>query len=443
MSSERKGTVGKGTAIAIFLVALIVGLAIGIAAAPYFAPPSAPVVTTIAGSVTTIAQPAGLSGEITIGAILPLTGDLATFGENDKLAAEIATTEINQFLRSAGAPWTLKLVVEDTGTNPTIALEKITSMNAKGIKLVIGPMSSGEVRNIKGYVDANKILLISPSSTAPDLAIPGDYVYRYCPDDTIQGLAIARVMYELGIRAIVPVWRGDAWGDGLQAAASKRFQALGGTVAEGVRYAPEAKEFSAEARSLADKVDSLVKSEGLTKDKVGVYLIAFEEAALMFTYMQEYPVLSSVKWFGSDGTANSAKLREEKAAADFSMKTEFLNTIFAATKSEKFKKLNDQIYTTLGRTPETYAIVSYDEMWILALSLLAAQKYDADAIIKVMPTVLSNYFGASGLITLNSAGDRASADYDLWAIMVMDGKPTWMGLGTYVFATDSVSWVAA
>jgi branched-chain amino acid transport system substrate-binding protein len=417
---------GKGTLIGVFLVALIIGVGIGIGAAPYLAPSLAP--------------KAGLTGEVTIGALLPLTGDLGTFGENDKLSAEIATAEVNQFLQSIGAPWTLKVLVEDTGTNPTMALEKLTSMNAKGIKLVIGPMASGEVRNIKGYADANRILLISQSSTAPDLAVPGDYVYRFCPADTIQGLAIARVMYDLGIRYIVPIWRGDAWGDGLQRATGERFQALGGTMVEGVRYAPEAKEYSAEARNLADKVDSLVKSHGA--DKVAVYLVAFEEAALLFTYTQEYSVLTKVRWFGSDGTANSAKLIQESAAAGFSMKTKFLNTIFAATKSAKFTKLNSQIVDKLGRTPETYAIVTYDEIWVLAFCLLATQKYDADAVIAAMPTVLGNYFGATGVITLNEGGDRASADYELWEIAIKDGKPTWTSTGTYVFATDSVSWTA-
>jgi len=426
MSSQTKGTVGKATIVGVFLIALIIGIGIGVGAAPYFAPPPAPT---------------GLTGEVTIGAILPLTGDLGTFGENNKVAAEIATAEVNEFLQSAGATWTLKLVVEDTGTNPTIALEKLTSLNAKGIKLVIGPMSSGEVRNIKGYTDANKILLISPSSTAPDLAIPGDYVYRFCPDDTIQGVAIARVMYDLGVRHIVTVWRGDAWGDGLERAARERFEVLGGTAHEGVRYAPEAKEFSAEARKLADQVDSLVKSFG--PDQVAVYFIAFEEAALFFTYTQEYPTLRGVKWFGSDGSANSAKLTEEAAAADFSMKTKFLNTIFAAAKSAKFSKLNDQIYAELGRTPDTYAFASYDGIWILALSLIAVQKYDADAVIAVMPTVLNSYFGASGLITLNPAGDRASADYELWEILLKEGKPTWSSVGIYVFATDTVSWATA
>jgi hypothetical protein len=59
-----------------------------------------------------------------------------------------------------------------------------------------------------------------------------------------------------------------------------------------------------------------------------------------------------------------------------------------------------------------------------------------------MPTVLNNYFGASGLTKLNAAGDRASADYGLWEITVKDGKPTWVSIGIYVFATDSVTWAA-
>jgi ABC-type branched-subunit amino acid transport system substrate-binding protein len=41
--------------------------------------------------------------------------------------------------------------------------------------LIVGPQTTAEIRRIKGYADANKILLVSQSSTAPDLAIPDDY----------------------------------------------------------------------------------------------------------------------------------------------------------------------------------------------------------------------------------------------------------------------------
>ena len=84
-----------------------------------------------------------------------------------------------------------------------------------GIRIVLGPDSSAEVEAVKAYADENGILLISPSSTAISLAIPGDNVFRFVPDDTQQAETIATLMWEDGIRAVIPIWRGDTWGDDL------------------------------------------------------------------------------------------------------------------------------------------------------------------------------------------------------------------------------------
>lgn len=432
------------------IISLIVGAGIGVAAAPSIFPqPAAPgaatttverttTVTRTAVSTTTV-KAAGLSGDIYIGALLPLTGDLASYGENSKVAVEVAAAEINEWFKKSGIPLTVKLVIEDTETKPGPALEKLTSMNAKGIKIVVGPQSSGEVRNIKAYADANKILLISQSSTAPELRIPDDYVFRFCPDDTIQGPATARVMFEEGIRYLVPVWRGDAWGDGLYRAAVERFKELGGNVVEGIRYAPEAKEFSAETRALSTKVSDLVDKYGA--DKVGVLYIAFSEAVKFFLQAREYPVLASVRWYGSDGTAQLAEFITEPKAAEFAVKTKFINPIFAATKSTKNEKLVSIIKEKLGRVPDTYAMAAYDAVWVSVLSILAVGKYDAEAVKTVLPTISQNYFGASGWVVLNDGGDRAFADYELWIIVKKDGKYDWEHVGTYIFASDSVSWI--
>jgi len=130
---------------------------------------------------------------------MSLTGDLASFGENEMAAAEFAAAEVNALLEDLDAGWTLKLVAEDTQTDPDIALEKLESLAARGIKLIIGPLSSGEVRAIKGFADSNKILVTSQSSTAPDLAIADDYIFRFCPTDKLgQGPALARLIYDEG-----------------------------------------------------------------------------------------------------------------------------------------------------------------------------------------------------------------------------------------------------
>lgn len=408
------------------------------------APPEVKTVTVTATAppttvTKTVTQPApGLSGVIPIGVVLGLTGPLATYGENEKVALEMAVEEINDFLKKSGVPATIELLIEDSEIKPDVALEKLKALHAKGVKVVIGMMSSGEVKHIKSYADANKILIISPSSTAPALAIPDDYIFRFCPDDTKQGPAMARTVYDTGVRYLIPVWRGDPWGDGLYETTTERFKELGGTVLEGIRYAPEAKEFSAEVKVLASRVDEAVKKYGA--DKVGVYYVAFEEVVTFFTQASEYPILSEVRWFGSDGTCLSKPMVEKETVAKFSVATKFVNTYFAPAESEKLARLRSAVEAKLGRTPDAYTYNAYDALWVVVKSMLIVGKYDADAIKAVLPTVAEGTFGSSGWIKLNPAGDRELGDYDLWAIVLKEGKYQWVKAGYYSATTDSVAW---
>lgn len=427
---------GRTAAIAGILIALLVGVGIGAAVAPSIIAPQ--VVEKVVEKI--IEKPVGLTGEVQIGALLPLTGDLASYGENSKAALEIAVGEINAFLKKSGALFTVKLVSEDTETKPGPALDKLTSMNAKGIKLVIGPQTSGEVRNIKGYADANKILLISQSSTAPDLAIPGDFVYRFCPADDIQAPAISRVMFDIGIRHAVAAWRGDAWGDGLNREGKVAFEKLGGKYYEGPRYAPEAKEFSAEVKALADQVQTLVDQFGA--DSVGVYYVAFAEAVLFLTAAADYPVLAKVRWFGSDGTALLDELAKSPPAAELSQKIKMIHPIFWGPLTERLNKLLTALKAKLGRQPDSYSFAAYDAAWVLTYALLATGKYDAEAVRAVLPEVAAAYNGALGGVVLNAGGDLASANYALWMLLKKDGTYEWVEVGVWLFASDSVSWVS-
>jgi branched-chain amino acid transport system substrate-binding protein len=83
-------------------------------------------------------------------------------------------------------------------------------------------MTSAEIRQVKGFIDTNKILLISQSSTAPDLKIPGDFVFRFTTADDIQGPIGPRLAKLLGVTHFLYVWRGDAWGDGLHTVSTVR-----------------------------------------------------------------------------------------------------------------------------------------------------------------------------------------------------------------------------
>jgi len=390
--------------------------------------------------LTALEEPVGLSGEITIGSLLPLTGGLATFGENSMVAIDFAAEEVNAFLEEAGAGWTLKILTEDTGTDPALALDKLESLAAVGIKFVIGPMSSGEVSYIKGYADIAEILVVSQSSTMPGLNEPDDFLFRFCPTDLMQGPAIARLIANDDVTKVIAVYRNDPWGVGVHDATKARFEELEGTFIESIPYDPWMADFSALAATVDTKVTSAIATYGA--DQVGVLYIGFEEASDFLMEARAYKILWNVKWYGSDGTALSGDLIENVPVAMLGAATGFINTFFGPTRSDKFDRVHDELVAVLGREPDSYAYIAYDIVWVLALSLLTVDAYDSVAVRAVLPSVTENYFGASGWIVLDENGDRAFGDYDLWQIIAVEPVGyTWELVGTYIHATDSITWL--
>jgi len=331
------------------------------------------------------------------------------------------------------------VLVEDTQTKPDVALQKLQSLAARGVKLYVGPQSSGEIRQIKSYVDANKLLLVSQSSTAPDLAISGDFVFRICPDDTIQGPIGPKLFKGIGVTHMIYAYRGDAWGDGLFRTSAAEARSLGINIGEEIRYAPEKKEFSAEAKALSDAVKEAMAA-GVAPANIGVQLIAFGEAVAFLVSAADYPDLAKVRWFGSDGTAQLAELTKEPKAAKFGADVKWVNPIFAPAFNEKYTKVTEFTKQKLGRAPDSYAYSAYDIVWLLSLTLMQVQKYDGEAMRNVFFDVASRYYGAVGWTRLNEAGDLASADYLLWVLLPKDGTFDWADVGTFSFSTGGFVW---
>lgn len=420
--------------IASIIIALIVGVAIGygISLVPGAAPaPGAKVLT----------------GKIPIGALLTLTGELSSYGENSKAALELAVTEINDWLEKKGAQWKVDLIIEDTATDPKTAFDKIQILAGKGVKVVIGPMTSAEVSEVKSFADGNQILVVSQSSTSPALSIPGDWIYRYCPDDTIQGPAAARVLYDLGARWVVPIWRGDTWGDGVEKETKIAFEKIlketgeeGGFLEDkGIRYTPGTKEFTTEAATLNTVISDLVSKYGA--DKVGIYYVGFEEAVAFVLAAKQYDVLWKVVWVGTDGTAGLTPLVETKEAAEFSWKVKWLHPVFAPTVNPRYDKVKKYVLDKLGREPDPYAYAAYDALWTVALAIDMLGEYDPAKIRDILPSILEWYMGASGHFELNKNGDRAFSDYDLMIIReVSPGQYKWDLGGVWRASTDTIEW---
>ncbi len=372
-----------------------------------------------------------LSEDVTIGVALPLAGDLSTHGEESHVAVKLAVSDFNKHLEEIGESWTLKLVSEDTLTSPVVALDKLTSLHAKGIDVVVGPQSSAELRLMKGYTDSNGIVLISPSSTSPSLAIPDDGIFRLISDDTKQGPALAKLIEDSSIKVLVPVWRADTWGDGLHDSLVDSFVKRGGIVDDGIRYNTESPEFSASTSLLAEKVQKYVDEYG--SEKVGVVIISFAEILQIMQSASAHEVLDDVMWFGSDGNTNEDKLIKDPIGLQFSNTVLFTTTQAAVNDNSITTHVSDHINEELGRTPNSYAYSSYDAAYIAGLSILQS-KNTGEAIKDIIPQVAETYSGAIGSTKLNAAGDLSQSDYAVWGIR--DGQ--WVILGKYTHSDDSI-----
>ena len=124
-------------------------------------------------------------------------------------ALQLAVDNANADLADRGVTLRVALMVEDTKLDPALCLEKVKALVAQGIKLIIGPQSSGEVLEIKPCADQNGIVIISQGSTAGSLATPDDNILHFCPDDGHEGTAVATMMWLEGVRAVVAIWRRD------------------------------------------------------------------------------------------------------------------------------------------------------------------------------------------------------------------------------------------
>lgn len=410
----------SGRAAAVGIIALIAGVTAG-----FFAMGG----NTIGGAGVQGAEP--LEGTYTLGHVAPLTGDLSQYGQDGIVAARLAEADFNAYLAGLGAKWRLELAHEDTQTNPVIALEKITALKARGIDNAI-VYSSASVNSIKGYVDANGMTVISGTSTAPQLAVPGDGVFRLVPDDTRQGPALAALIADAGVEAVVPIWRADTWGVGLEEAARAALEGMGIHVDEGIAYSPESPVLSVSASVLAERVGALAAERGA--GSVAVLSIGFAETLELVQEASAHDVLGGVAWFCTDGITSNTELLADPIGRAFSESTRLRGTQPAAAETPQRADLEARLLGELGRGPNTYSFGVYDAVWLFGKSVLESGSAEAAAVRAALPLVAAAHNGAMGHTALNEAGDLDSADYSIWGV---EGGE-WRVVATYVARSGAI-----
>jgi branched-chain amino acid transport system substrate-binding protein len=323
----------------------------------------------------------------------------------------------------------------DSKTSPEESLAAIKRLHENGANIIVGPATSTAVSAAKEYADANNIILISYSSTSPLLSIEGDNLFRLVPDDTNQGKIVAERMISDGIKVIVPIWRGDIYGNELYKSTKSNFEKLGGEVEEGINYKPHTGKFATslhrinfvmwnqELEKLSVIVSDAVKKYGA--NSVGVYVISFDEITPILIQSPLYEVLGKVRWYGSDSIAQNHQITKNVDSASFAMQTNLSNPLYSIdSETQKSHDLKQLLEKQLHEVSSiTYPAIAYDSYWIASLSLdkNSTLNHDNDENLtkSFKETIVETadlFDGISGKIKLNKAGDRIGGNYDFWIV---------------------------
>jgi ABC-type branched-subunit amino acid transport system substrate-binding protein len=393
--------------------------------------------------------------EFVVGAILPFTGSLSSIGKSVKIALENAENDVNKHFEEMNSSSHFRILMADSKTSPEESLVAIKKLHDNGAKIIVGPATSTAVAAVKEYADFNNIILLSYSSTSPFLSIKGDNLFRLVPDDTYQGKIIAQRMISDGIKIIVPLWRGDIYGNELYNSTKSNFEKLGGKVEKGINYQPYTGKFATslhrinfimwnkDLERLSVLVSDAVEKYGV--NSVGVYVISFDEITPILIQSPLYEILEKVRWYGSDSIAQNHHITKNVDSAMFAMKTYFSNPLYSiSSETEKSHALEEELEKRLHEVGSiTYPAIAYDSYWIAALSLDKNSTINSDnenltkSFKELVVGTVESFEGMSGQIKLNTAGDRIGGNYDFWIVGKDNDTESFVWKKEHKLLTDS------
>lgn len=355
-----------------------------------------------------------LPTEIKIGCIMSLTGLLGPMGANIVKGVQLAVDEVNS--RGGIAGRRIVLIVEDDATDPTRGLEALKKLvEVDGCQVVIGPMASGVLRTIGSYANDHKVVLISPTATAPYITteFPDDYVFRTVGSDTLQGKALGELLVEKGASRIVVLVMNNPYGVGIMEEAKK---VLGMRIIKTITYDPHKLDFTTELQMIKD-----LRPDGI------LYVGYYEDGKIMFRQALEMG-LDNILWVCAEGIYGDPMF-EDPAAAEFMSRACIGTRPSAPLGLESYEIFRSKFKAKFGEEPSMYADTAYDATMMAILAIAKAGDYNGTKIREALKDISQTFMGATGYKIFDENGDQLYQVYEIWDVVKKDGKYMFEAIG--------------
>lgn len=186
------------------------------------------------------------SNEIQIGAVLPLSGDIAALGQSSKNALQLLEEQVNSKGGVLGKK--VKFIIEDDENKPANSANVAQKLITQKVVGIVGSYSSKCSIAMGPVVNSAKIPMITGTSTNPKVTDAGEYVFRACFIDPFQGTVIAKFAAEdLKAKTAAVLYDvGNDYSKGLAEFFQDGFKKAGGNVVGVETYANGDQDFNAQ-----------------------------------------------------------------------------------------------------------------------------------------------------------------------------------------------------
>ena len=314
-----------------------------------------------------------------VGAILPITGNLAFLGPPEISGVGLAVSDLNAADGVNGAMACHQ--IEDSGDTSDLAVSSNTAdkLIQGAPSVVIGAASSSVTENVVKTFEDAQITEVSPANTATSLSGVSPFYFRTVVPDGVQGNALATLIQSDGYRKLAFLVFNDTYGTGLRNEIEKTFSGNGGQCVYGCKG--DGNEFPANQTTFSAEVGA-----ALATNPDAIMILAFDETKAII------PELVGQGWdmskiYLSDG--NTSDFSKDLPANSMEGAQ---GTIPGADSPEEFKAaLNEWAQLANGEALKdySYAAESYDATMLAALAAVRGGANDS-------VTVKDNYAAVSG-----------------------------------------------
>ena len=326
------------------------------------------------------------SNTVSIGAIFPLSGAVAFYGNESRDGALLAVEEINAAGGLLGRR--LALISEDDEGNAEKTVNAFTKLNSRDrVSFIVGSSTSGPTQAISTLAQMNRVVLISPSATNVDVTKAGDFIFRACFIDPFQGVVGADFAYQtLGSRRAAVLYDAGAdYNTGLADSFKVQFRAIGGQIVADEAYQTGDVDFNAQVTRIRAANPDVVYLPNY-----------YNDVSLQAKQLRDQGITCAlVGGDGWDGLVDNA--------GDEVLNGYWSSGFAADTTDPKGVAFVRAFQARFGRTASQFAALGYDAMMLIVDGIKAANSFDSVAVKNAMAKISSSY--VTGNIRFDSNRD--------------------------------------